>query len=307
MNRQLITIVKSEIQSLIREKTVVLLFVVFFLMAFFSASIGWATKATVLSMYEESVHVLALSGLTHPPVNPFLIIPHLALFHNLIIYVFLIGALLSIVIGYTSFIRERKSGATKLILSRPITRVRFVSGKIIGTSITLGIIMMLLFCISVISTYFIPSQALTPPEITNLALFYLLSTAYMILFSMLGMSGALFAKTESLALLLPIIIWVAITFIFPELTTGQNPVALLNPTNISQSTVQGLFFTTTRNVLMPFSVEQFYTSVATAILDALPSFPIQSLMALLTYLIASIGSVYYVASIYRPTEDTLYD
>ena len=306
MDRQFFTIIKSEVSSLIREKTVFLLFVVFFLMAFFSASIGWTTKTTVLGIYNESVRVLATGGEMHPPTNPFLAIPHLAIFRNLIIYVFLIGALLSIVIGYTSFIRERKSGATKLIFSRPISCRRFISGEIIGISLALFGIMMILCGISVVSTYFIPAQTLTGGEIVRLAVFYLISTIYMIFFAMLGMVGGIRAKTESLALLSPMIFWIAVTFILPELITGQNPVALLNPTNISQGTMNSSFFGVMHQVLSPFSIEQFYTGLSTALLDTTQQIPIPFLGALFGYLIASIGSVYYVVSKYRVTDDPFY-
>lgn len=264
---QISLIAANELRVLIREKTFLLLLFVFLLMTLFSAYIGWSTKTTILGIYHASLITLRHAGVAHLPPNPFSNITKLSLFRNMIIYIFLIGSLLSIVIGHRSFIRERKSGVTLLLFSKPLTRMTYILGKISGIVAALLLTICITFLISLLSTYFIPNQHLSMAEVSKLFGFYLVSFLYLLIFSMLGLVFAILLPTESLALFVPIIIWVAVTFIFPELTTGQNPVALLNPTNIAQTPVKGPFFTAMRTVLMPFSIEQHFTGIAQPLLE----------------------------------------
>lgn len=73
-----------------------------------SSFIGWATYSTTSAVYQASVVYLHQQGISQIPNNPILSFPALASFRNVIVYMFLIGSLMAIVIGNRSFIRERK-------------------------------------------------------------------------------------------------------------------------------------------------------------------------------------------------------
>ncbi len=318
MFEQILIVAANEIRVLMREKTFLLLLSVFLAMTLFSVLIGWSTKTTVLGIYNASLILLKQSGVTHLPSNPFIMIPALALFRNMIIYVFLIGALTSVVIGHSSFIRERKSRVVQLLFTKPISKTCFIAGKIVGILAALLLIIFAVFFISLLSSFFIPGQLLTQQEIIRLSLFYLLSLIYMLIFAMIGLLFAIVLPTESLALLAPIIIWVAVTFIFPELTTGQNPVALLNPTNITQTAPQGAFFTLMHSVLTPFSIEQHYTGLAQPLLETQKQFTSLSIaeiiaqnsglgISLFVYLILAIALSLYTFYHYAVTRDKMYE
>lgn len=318
MFEQVLIVAANEIRVLMREKTFLLLLSVFLTMTLFSVFIGWSTKTTVLGIYNASLILLKQSGTTYLPSNPFVSIPALALFRNMIIYVFLIGALTSIVIGHRSFIRERKSRVVQLLFTKPVSKTGFIAGKIVGILAALLLIMLVVFFISLLSSLFIPGQQLTQQEIIRLGLFYLLSLMYMLIFAMMGLLFAIILPTESLALLAPIIIWVVVTFIFPELTTGQNPVALLNPTNITQAAPQGAFFTLMHTVLTPFSIEQHYTGLAQPLLETKKQFISLSAteiiskngslcISLFVYLISAITLSLYTFYRYTVTKDKMYE
>lgn len=278
MGKLIFIIAANEVKTLFREKTFLLLLGIFLLMTAFSAYIGWSTKTTILGIYNASLITLQHSGIGHFPPNPFINIPALSIFRNMIIYIFLIGALLGIVVGHRSFIRERKTGVTWLLFSRPIGRSTLIIGKIAGIILALFLIMLIIFLISILSTLVIPHQQLTLVEVTKLSFFYVISLLYMLIFALIGITCAIVFSTESLALLVPIIIWIVVTFILPELTTGQNPVALLNPTNIVQNTAQGGFFTTMQIYLFPVSIEQHYTTISQPLLETQKQFHPMSLL-----------------------------
>ncbi|MCL5091484.1 MAG: ABC transporter permease [Patescibacteria group bacterium] len=318
MIRQLSAIVLNELRVLLRERTFILLLGVFLLMTLFSSYIGWSTKTTILAVYKASVFSLRQAGVAKIPPNPFIGIPALSIFRNMIIYVFLIGSLLAIVMGHRVFIRERKSGVVQLIFSKPVRKQTFILGKISAVIITLFLIVLITFLISIISTRLIPHQQLSGLAIEKLALFYLTSLLYMLIFAMLGCWAAAVFETESSALLVPIVVWVVVTFVLPELATGQNPVALLNPTNIAAVTPHVAFFDTMGVWLSPISIEQQYTGIAQPLLETQKQFQSLSiftiltqngklLLALLVYFFLALILNCYALVTYKVTRDKLYE
>ena len=225
---------------------------------------------------------------------------------------------MAIVMGHRAFIRERKSRTIQLIFSKPVKKQTFILGKIIGITVALFSIVLITFFISIISSHLILRQQLSVLETEKLALYYVMSFVYMLIFAMIGLWAAIVFDTESLALLVPVIIWIAVTFIFPELTTGQNPVALLNPTNIAVTTPTGPFFTLMHTVLAPISIEQQYTAIAQPLLETQKQFQSLSLSAaiiqkvssvlllLLYYLMAMIVNAYAFVR-YKVTNDKIYE
>ncbi|MCL4338445.1 ABC transporter permease [Patescibacteria group bacterium] len=318
MFEQLSTVAINEIRVLVREKTFLLLLLIFFLLTLFSAYIGWSTKTTILAVYRQSVITLKQAGTANIPSNPFTGIAHLSIFRNMIIYIFLVGSLMAIVVGHRAFIRERKSGVTQLIFSKPLSRSSFILGKILGITIVLLMLIIATFLVSIISSALIPNQQLTMLEAAKLFSFYIVSFLYMFIFSMLGLIFSIILPTESLTLLVPMIFWVAVTFIIPELTTGQNPVALLNPTNIIQTTSQGPFFNFMHTVLSPFSVEQHYTTISQPLLETQKQFRSLgileiikqnggSFLSLMLYFFISVFLTFYSFGRYKVTNDKIYE
>jgi hypothetical protein len=66
---------------------------------------------------------------------------------------------------------------------------------------------------------------------------------------------------------MPIIIWIFISFIMPELTSALNPTALLNPTNIQSAMPHGQFLISLQGMLKPFSVSETYKVISGSLLE----------------------------------------
>ncbi|MDE2312223.1 MAG: ABC transporter permease subunit [Patescibacteria group bacterium] len=253
-------IVRNELRALTRERTFTMLLGIFLAMTFFSVYIGWSTRTTTNAIYRASVAYLGTQGATHVPPNPLSGVSPLLIFDNMLIYILLVGALLAIVIGHRSFIRERKAGVLPLIFARPVSRPQYILAKLCGICLALAAIIGATYIVSALAAVFLPALRLTAAEFFRLLDFYAVSLLYLCFFAFVGLLFSVVAGSESTTLFLPILVWVAAVFILPELTLGSNPVALLNPVTLASAAPdQGQFFTVMRAGLGWLSVGQFYT------------------------------------------------
>ncbi len=265
---QIMVIAHSEIKNLFRERVFFLLSTVFLLMTIASSFIGWTTYSTTNAVYQASVTYLHQQGVFQIPTNPVLSFPALASFRNVIVYIFLIGSLMAIIIGNRSFIRERKSGILQLLFTRPVSISSIILGKIMGISVVLLAVISLTAIVSIISSLLLPLKHLGGVDLVNLIIFYSYSFCYILLFAFLGLLFAITAKSESLALFVPVCIWVGVSFVMPELVTGQTPTALLNPVTMDAVTSPGNFFAFMQSILAPVSIGWHYTSIGSQLLPA---------------------------------------
>ncbi len=276
-----LTIAGAEIRALIREKTMYSITGVFLFMAAMSAFIGWSTLTTTDAVYKASVVYLHANGVSSIPENPLRSVPTLASFDNLIVYILLIGALLAVIIGHRSIMRERRSGILQILFTRPIKKGSFVFGKILGLGSVLFVIVCMTAMISIASSFFLPFQHLNTGDIVHLLMFFLLSLLYMLFFALCGLFFSIVTKSESLALFIPICIWVGITFVLPELATGLTPTALLNPVTMLQLPTLDGFFNSAQHVLFPVSLGWHYTIMSGELLGSSfgPNIPISDVLA----------------------------
>lgn len=259
----ILVVIRNELRTLAREKTFVLLATIFFAMTLFSVYIGWSTRTTTFAIYDATVTLLQASGVVHMSPNPLLNVSPLMVFSNLVIYMLLVGALLAIVIGHRSFIRERKSGVIPLVFVRRVTKYQYAMGKLLGIGIALLTIILAAFLVSAASVLLVPALHLSLMEFLRLLGVYASAFLYLAFFMVLGFLFAIRMSTESSALFAPIMLWIIAVFVLPELATGQNPVALLNPITLAQaSPTMGAFFVALHPFVAPFSVGQFFTQSA---------------------------------------------
>jgi ABC-2 type transport system permease protein len=255
-----IAVARHEIRMARRERLTVSLLVVFLGMAIVSSSIGWATRRTVLQIYDRAV----LEAGKHLP-NPFTGASGLEILKNTIIYVVLVGALLAIVAGVQSTIRDRRSEVTELIHSRPIRPSEYVAGKLLGTLAWIGVVLLVAMLGSWLSVWAVLGAPMSARETASLLAFFSASWLFFVPFVVLGIVSGARSRSESMALLMPILVWVALTFILPQLGTAQNPTASLNPVPSAAST-SDLFFHFNQAVLQPVSLSEHFKHVASVLL-----------------------------------------
>ncbi|MCL4369034.1 MAG: ABC transporter permease [Actinobacteria bacterium] len=257
----LFAIVKQEIKCAGRERLAIALLAVFLGMTVASAAIGWASHHTVMSVYQATVVQM---GRDVP--NPFANTSSLEVIKNTVVYVVLIGALLAVVIGVRAGVRDRRAQVTDLILSRPIGPRAYVLGKLLGVQAWMGIVLVVALVASWLSVWVISGTPLTPASSTSLVGFFALAWLFLLPFSILGLIAGSKSQHESTALLVPILLWVAFTFVVPQLGTAENPSALLNPVPAIVPTTD-VFFRVNEMLLQPISITEHFKHASGMILQ----------------------------------------
>ncbi len=261
---------RQSVLLILRERTVAILALLFVALVLISAYLGWSATSTVNAIYLKSSQFLAAAGKPVPP-NPVLDISPLALLRNMSIYVMLIGALASIAVGYQLVAIDRKSGLMPLIGSRPLPAKAYAQGKILALCTIIAALIGIAALVSIASFVAIPEFTLDSNHWARLLGFFGLSALYMVLFGLIGMASAAMAKSETVGLLIPVTLWLTVTFILPTLTANIHPTASLNPVVALATAPDTAFFHWTGWAIGTFSLAQAFTYLSAGLLDFRPS------------------------------------
>ena len=259
--KQFIATVRQELLCAKRERLPQVLLAIFLAMVAVSCFIGWATNHTVTNVYNEVVR----QGITTAQ-NPFTGVSPLFYARNTIIYIVLIGALLAIVLGVQAALRDRKAKVDDLLLSRPVSTPVYLGAKLTGLCLWLFGILVVSALINWLSISVIVSHVLSLQDSVRLILFYIVAWLFLVPFVTLGLLSGLYARRETSALLVPIVIWSVLTFVIPQLGTAEHPVSLLNPVP-AQIVSHGFFFQVNQSVLGPLSLAEHFKHLSGVILQ----------------------------------------
>ncbi len=250
----------------LRDRTVILLAGLFFAMVLISAYLGWSATATVNAIYTKAVPVFQAQGIAVPP-NPVGDTPPLSLFRNMVTYVALLGALAALVLGHQVIASDRKAGVLPLLFSRPIGRIGLALGRIGALVLAIVFVLAAAGIVNVLTMLLLPGLSLNSAVWLGLTKFYGVSALYMLAFSLLGAICATVFATESMALLVPVTIWLALTFIVPQITANIGPMAALNPQSVNLIPPTGQFFAATSTLFGPLSIAESYRYLSASVLE----------------------------------------
>ena len=262
-------IARQSARFVLRERTVALLSAMFVVLVLISAWLGWSATSTVNCIYLDAAAFLKSAGQL-VPTNPVLDISPLSLMRNMSVYVALIGALSAIVIGNRLVGLDRKAGVLPLIGIRPLGRNAYAAGKIAaltGLILALGAVA---GGVAVATFLVLPAIRLTGMQWAQLIGFMAVTTLYMGIFGLIGLAAGAAAKSETVGLLLPVTLWLTLTFILPQLTANLNPTAAINPISALATPPDTSFFHWAAVILGPVSLADSYKFASAALLDYLP-------------------------------------
>lgn len=258
------TIAAQQVTSLRRQRVFLALLGTLLVMTALAGVIGWSSHSTINRVYDEAVRYLAQKGQAAPP-SPFRLKPPLSLLSNMVIYIPLIGALLAIVLGNLSLADDQTTGVGRLLFSRKLSRTSYVLGKIVGAAGVLVVVLVTSLLVSAGSLLVVNGAVPTASELGRLAVFYGLSWLYLMLFALIGMVTVLLSRRRSMALLSAMGVWLVLTFVVPQFTSGLRPTASLNPITSPVSTSQRFFDLTAR--ARPLSVTEQYKEASGRVLQ----------------------------------------
>lgn len=263
----IVAIARQHVLTLRRQNTFIAMLAVFLLMTALAGLIGWSSHHTIVKVYDVAVRILAADH-KQVPVNPFGSKPPLSLLSNMAIYVPLIGAMVAIIVGHVSIVEDRAHGTGRLIFSRPVPRTTYFLGKLLGTITALTAIVLASLLLSTISLIIVNQSVPAASDLLRLVGFYVLSFVYMTVFALVGMIAAQLSRGRSLALIAALGVWMVVTFVVPQFTSGLRPTTSLNPVSDPVPTTQTFFKVTA--VARPFSVSEQYKAASAQILRTAP-------------------------------------
>jgi len=208
-------IARKEITDAFRNWLFVLALVMLVGLSLTAIGLGASTVHARVAEYQQSVELLKSLGKTNIPPMPTL--NPLAVSKTFINYLAMLGALMAMLLGFSSIYKERQAGALPLILSRPVYRDQFLTGKVLGNSILMALLTLAVGVVTVAALWIIGGVSLSGDEIMKVTLTMLMSWFYMMTFYLLAMFFALWRPNGNQALLLTIIVWLVFAFIFPQI------------------------------------------------------------------------------------------
>ena len=262
-------IARQSARFVLREGTVALLSGMFVVLVLISAWLGWSATSTVNQIYLDAAAFLKSAG-QPVPTNPVLDISPLSLMRNMSVYVALIGALSAIVIGNRLIGLDRKAGVLPLIGIRPLGRNAYATGKIAALTGLMLALAAVAALVAVATFLVLPAVIMTGAQWAQLAGFMAVTMLYMGIFGLIGLASGAWAKSETVGLLLPVTLWLTLTFILPQLTANLNPTAAINPISALAVPPDTAFFNWAARLLGPFSLADAYKFASAGLLDYLP-------------------------------------
>jgi ABC-type transport system involved in multi-copper enzyme maturation permease subunit len=311
MKSKKLELARKDIKLLLEDKTFILILLIFLFMSLVSSYISWSSQHIVLQVYDEASRLVMQTGNPLPP-NPFASVPPLAIMKNMIIYIVLIGALLAIALGHIIAVNDRRAGVTRILFSKPFSKFDFFTGKILATTGTLIIALFLSLIASTISVALIREMSLS--LFSNIIAFYILSFVYLAGFAYLGIFFGLHAKNSSMAILLPLLVWIVITFALPEFGSALYPTSSLNPVLPDTTILNSPVLTTFHSIAYPFSISEQFKEAAVSILGLpvtdmnIASFPQGSRILIITiWFFGALGLSYYAVKKFETAQGDIYE
>lgn len=261
----------QQVTVLRRQRTVLALVSVLVGVTVLAGVIGWSSAATITRVYDQAVLLLASQGRPAPP-NPLGLKPPLALLSNMTIYVPMVGALLAIVVGHLSLSDEQTSGVAPLLHSRLLTRRDYLLGKVVAVAGLLAVALAASLVVAVVSLLVVNGVFPGPGQLFRLLGFYGLSLLYLVVFALVAMVAVLLTRRRSLALLSALGVWLVVTFVVPQFTSGLRPTASLNPLSVPTGTSQTFFDLTSR--VRNLSLSEDFKDASAQLLATAPGQPV---------------------------------
>lgn len=262
-------IARQSLVGLTRDRSVLILIAFFAAMVLVTAWLGWSATNTVNAIYADAATYLSASGQPVPP-NPVSQSAPLAVLRNLGVYISLIGAFGSIVIGQLLIETDRRAGTLPLIGARPFERSDLALGKMRAMVTATGAMMAVAAVISVAMLFTIPSLVVRPGDLLRLALFLVAGWAYITIFGFVALGAAARMPATASGLIAATVVWLVVTFVLPELTANVHPTAAINPVSTLATTPDSVFFHLMSRVLGPLSLAEGFAWASGDLLSFLP-------------------------------------
>jgi len=128
-------------------------------------------------------------------------------------------SLLALVFSYDIFTREREDGTLKAAFANNLSRTAFLTGKLLGIIITLVPILLFCFLLGVMVIAFSTAVQFSASDWGGVALLFLSSLLYMVVFILLGMFISSRSHHSSTSIIISLLCWIWLLFLTPNIAS----------------------------------------------------------------------------------------
>lgn len=216
------TIVAKDISDAANDRFVIVTSAFLVVAAMIALIVGAIALNTDVATYQSATQALLDLGksaqvIAKPEFYP------LKLLRGFLEHLEILGAVIAILIGYRAAASERGRQTLSLILTRPVSRLRFLGAKIMGGMSLIAIGLTGAFAIGALTLNLVSGVVLSLDDYLRLITIDLAAIVYSSIFFLLGFGAALWAKKLPNALLFAFTIWLGFVLIAPQIGDTMDP------------------------------------------------------------------------------------
>lgn len=124
--------------------------------------------------------------------------------------------LFGIALSFDILLKEEKSGSLNVLLTHPVYRDNIIAGKILGSMISLFLALLVALSLAIGTLMVVTGESLTTMELFRIAIFFVISYMYAVLFMGTGLIISLFVKDLSDSLIYNVVLWLFFIVVFKD-------------------------------------------------------------------------------------------
>jgi len=116
--------------------------------------------------------------------------------------------LAGIALGYDGIIKEKNSKSLNVLLTHPVFRDNIITGKFLGISMALALVVFLSLTLIAASDFIISGKVAELDSLLRLLIFGIFTFFYLLVFAAFGLFASVWCKTEIESLTLGVLVWI---------------------------------------------------------------------------------------------------
>lgn len=116
--------------------------------------------------------------------------------------------LIGIALGYDGIIKEKNSKSLNVLLTHPVFRDNIITGKFLGISMTLALVVFLSLILVAASDFIISGKIAAFDSLLRLLIFGIFTFLYLLVFAAFGLFTSVWCKTEIESLTFGVLVWI---------------------------------------------------------------------------------------------------
>lgn len=182
------------------------------------AALDFRTKMGDYTLYLDT---LKKSGSTVVPPAPQLY--PLQLLRGSIEYLELLGALFAIILGYRMIAKDKGSGTTPLVFTRPHARFSMSGAKLLALAAIWAVVVTVVFIVMIAALLAVGTASLSAEDFGRVALSALYAWIYLMFWSALAMGLVAVTRRLSAGLIAALVIWLVVVLVIPQIGDTMDP------------------------------------------------------------------------------------